>query len=269
MQAVGSGLQSGRRVRLTLHPAAADSGILFRRVDLPDTPAVRAIRDNLIDDPSSTALGRDGVLATGVEHLLAAFSGFGIDNVRVDLDAAEMPVLDGGAGLYAYLIQSAGLAQQPAAKRFLRVRRPVAVTDGNQYARLEPFEGFKVSLAIDVQSTSGAVETRSGGIDFAAGGFAQELQRVRALPGVDRELAVDTTEERVEQFLRHRVMSVIGDLYLLGRSLIGAFSGRGAGHALNRRLLAELSAQPSAWEEIVFEQEALNPISYISSTREI
>ena len=278
VQVMGVGLQSGRRVRLTLHPAAVDSGIMFRRIDLPGAPEVGAGRGNLLDDAVSTTLARDGAVVSGVEHLLAAFSGLGIDNVRVDLDAPEVPVLDGGAGLFVYLIQSAGIAQQRAAKRFIRILQKVAVEEGGRRAVLEPFDGFKVTLGIDFESSDGVAETRFAGIDFATASFARELQRLRELPASGHLHAAEAGrdpapggggEDYVEQMLRHRVLNVIADLYLLGRSMIGAFSGHGVGHALNIRLLGELSAQPSAWEEIVFEQESLNPISYVSPVREI
>lgn len=269
VQASGRGLQSGCEVQLTLQPAAVDSGIVFRRVDLQGSPEIKAGRESLLEDFSGTTLGRDGIRVGGVEHLLAAFSGLGIDNARVDVDAPELPLLDGGVGLFLYLLQSAGIAQQAGGKRFIRILSPVAVEQDGRHASLEPFDGFKISLGVDVESSSGVVETRFAGIDFASPAMLRELwmSGSHAPGGAGLSVAGEGVHDHVEQVLRQRVLDVIGDLYLLGRSMIGAFSGHGAGHALNNRLLGELLAQPSAWEEIIFEQDALNPISYLGPAR--
>lgn len=263
VQVDGSGLHGNRPVRLTLQPAEADSGVVLCRTDLRPVAEIRVCLEHLLTDSVPVTLGRDGVRVSGVGQLLTALSCLGIDNARVELDGPELPLLDGEAGFIVRLIQSAGVERQPAGKRFIRVLRRVSVSDEDRFAQLEPFDGFSISLGMDFEVSAGRVETCYSEIDFASGSLADALsaaaRSVAEAGGENR--TVDA--EHAATVLRHRALNVIGDLYLLGRTLVGAFTGYGAGHALNIRLLEQIRAQPSAWEEISFEQEALNPISYL------
>jgi len=287
IRATGVGLHTGDKVYLTLRPAAPDTGIVFRRVDLEEPVEIQAKAENVGDTLLSTTLVQDGVRVATVEHLLSAFAGLGIDNAYVDVSAPEVPIMDGSAGPFVFLIQSAGVEEQKAAKRFIRILKPVEVSDGDKTARFEPFDGFKVSFGIDFDHPVIGEDTKRAEIDFSSTSFVREVSRARtfgflrdiemlrernlALGGsMDNAIVVD--DFRVlnddglryeDEFVKHKILDAIGDLYLLGHSLVGAFSGYKSGHALNNRLLKALIAQPDAWEEVVFDDADSAPISYM------
>ncbi len=289
IRATGVGLHTGEKVYLTLRPAPADTGIVFRRVDLSEPVEIPAIAANVGDTRLSTTLEKDGVRISTVEHLLSAFAGLGIDNAYVDVSAPEVPIMDGSAGPFVFLIQSAGVEEQNRPKKFIRILERVEVRDGDKYARFEPFEGFKVSFGIDFDHPVFTEDTQFASIDFSSTSFVKEVSRARtfgflreiemlrarnlALGGsMDNAIVVDDyrvlNEDGLryeDEFVKHKILDAIGDLYLLGHSLIGAFYGYKSGHALNNKLLNKLVATPSAWEEVVFDDEdALAPISYIA-----
>jgi len=288
IRATGVGLHTGDKVYLTLRPAAPDTGIVFRRVDLTDPVAIRACPENVGDTRLSTTLVKEDVRISTVEHLLSAFAGLGIDNAYVDVSAPEVPIMDGSAGPFVFLIQSAGVEEQNRPKRFVRIKRPVVVRDGEKYAAFEPYEGFKVEFAIDFDHPAFASRAKSASVDFSTTSFVKEVSRARtfgflrdiealrqqnlALGGsMDNAVVVDDyrvlNDEGLryeDEFVRHKILDAIGDLYLLGHSLIGAFRGYKSGHALNNRLLRALVAEQSAWEEVTFEDEAeRSPIDYM------
>ncbi|MDX1653897.1 MAG: UDP-3-O-acyl-N-acetylglucosamine deacetylase [Candidatus Competibacteraceae bacterium] len=287
IRATGIGLHSGEKVYLTLRPAAADSGIVFRRVDLPKPVEIRAAPQNVGDTQLSTSLVREGVRIATIEHLLSAFAGLGIDNAFVDVSAAEVPIMDGSAGPFVFLIQSAGIEEQNAPKRFIRIKHPVQVEDGDKWARFEPFNGFKVGFTIDFDHPLFKNRHQHAEVDFSTTSFVKEVSRARTF-GFMRDIeylrerhlalggslsnAVVVDDYRVlnedglryeDEFVRHKILDAIGDLYLLGHSLIGAFSGYKSGHALNNRLLRALISQRDAWEEVTFGDGRPAPISYL------
>ncbi len=276
IRATGVGLHTGEKVYLTLRPAAPDTGIVFRRTDLAQPVDIPATPLNVGDTQLSTTLIKDGVRISTVEHLLSAFAGLGIDNAYVDVSAAEVPIMDGSAGPFVFLIQSAGIEEQNRAKRFVRIKRPVRVEDGDKYALFEPYDGFKVDFVIDFDHPAFASRTRRATVDLSATSFVKEVSRARtfgflrdiealrqqnlAMGGsLDNAVVVDDyrvlNEEGLryeDEFVRHKILDAIGDLYLLGHSLIGAFHGYKSGHALNNQLLRALVATPDAWEEVCF-----------------
>ena len=287
IRATGVGLHTGEKVYLTLRPAAADTGIVFRRVDLEQPVDIRAHPDNVGDTRLSTTLVQDGVKISTVEHLLSAFAGLGIDNAYVDVSAPEVPIMDGSAGPFVFLIQSAGVEEQNAPKKFIRIKRPIDVKEGDKYARFEPFEGFKVSFSIDFDHPVFSGRKQSATVDFSSTSFVKEVSRARtfgfirdiemlrqanlALGGsMDNAIVVD--DYRIlnddglryeDEFVKHKILDAIGDLYLLGHSLIGSFVGRKSGHALNNKLLKALLAERSAWEEVTFDESDPVPITYM------
>jgi UDP-3-O-[3-hydroxymyristoyl] N-acetylglucosamine deacetylase len=287
IRATGVGLHTGEKVYLTLRPAVPDTGIVFRRVDLDSPVDIPAKAENVGDTRLSTTLVKDGARISTVEHLLSAFAGLGIDNAYVDVSAPEVPIMDGSAGPFVFLIQSAGVEEQNIVKRFIRIKRPVEVTEGDKIARFEPFNGFKVSFGIDFDHPAMASDSRRSEIDFSSTSFVKEVSRARtfgflrdiemlrdsglALGGsMDNAIVVDDfrvlNEDGLryeDEFVKHKILDAIGDLYLLGHSLIGAFSGYKSGHELNNRLLKALIAQPDAWEEVTFDDAEQAPISYM------
>jgi len=287
IRATGVGLHTGEKVYLTLRPAAPDTGVVFRRVDLESPVDIPAKAENVGDTRLSTTLVKDGVRISTVEHLLSAFAGLGIDNAYVDVSAPEVPIMDGSAGPFVFLIQSAGVEEQNVAKRFMRIKRMVEVREGDKVARFEPFNGFKVSFGIDFDHPAMSDESRRSEIDFSSTSFVKEVSRARtfgflrdiemlrenglALGGsMDNAIVVDDyrvlNEDGLryeDEFVKHKILDAIGDLYLLGHSLIGAFSGYKSGHELNNRLLKALIAQPEAWEEVTFDDADELPISYM------
>jgi len=286
IKATGVGLHSGEKVYLTLRPAAIDTGIIFRRVDLDHVVEIPARAEYVGDTTLSTTLIRDGVRISTVEHLLSAMAGMGIDNAYVDISAPEVPIMDGSAGPFVFLLQSAGIIEQNAAKRFIRIKRSVYVEDGDKWARFEPYDGFKVSFMIDFDHPVINRGEQYAEIDFSSTSFVREVSRARTFGfmnqlehlrannlalGGSQENAIVMDQYRIlnedglrydDEFVKHKILDAIGDLYLLGCSLIGAFSAHKAGHALNNKLLRALLAEQDAWEEISFADEGLSPISF-------
>ncbi len=286
IRATGVGLHTGEKVYLTLLPAAPDTGIVFRRVDLDEPVEIRAHPENVGDTQLSTCLVKDDVRVSTVEHLLSAMAGLGIDNAIVELSAPEVPIMDGSAGPFVFLIQSAGIQEQDAPKRFIRIKKPIRVEDGDRWVDFEPFDGFKVSFAIEFDHPVFKEGEQKASVDFSSTCFVKEVSRARtfgfmreiealqqrklALGGsLDNAIVVDDyrilNEDGLryrDEFVKHKILDAIGDLYLLGHSLIGAFSGFKSGHALNNQLLRTLLSDASAWEEVTFEQDEPAPISF-------
>jgi len=287
IRATGVGLHTGDKVYLTLRPAPVDAGIIFRRVDLDPPVEVRAKAENVGDTTLSSTLTDGNVRISTVEHLLSAMAGLGIDNAYVDLSAAEVPIMDGSAGPFVFLIQSAGIVEQEAPKRFIRIKKPVRVEEDDKWVQFEPFNGFKVSLSIDFDHPVFSGRSQLSEIDFSTTSFVKEVSRARtfgfmsqleelrtrnlALGGsLDNAIVVDDyrilNEDGLryeDEFVKHKVLDAIGDLYLLGYSLIGAFSGHKSGHAMNNLLLRTLLANEDAWELVTFEDPKEAPISYM------
>jgi UDP-3-O-[3-hydroxymyristoyl] N-acetylglucosamine deacetylase len=278
IRATGVGLHTGEKVYLTLRPAAVDTGIVFRRVDLPDPVEIKAGPYAVGDTRLSSCLVKDGARVGTVEHLMSALSGLGVDNAYVDLTAAEVPIMDGSAGPFVFLIQSAGIEEQKAFKRFIRVNKRVEVRHGDKWVRFDPHNGFKLDLAIDFDHPVLERTKQSLTVDFATTSYVKEVSRARtfgfmqevewmreqglALGGsLDNAIVMD--EYRVlnseglrydDEFVKHKILDAIGDLYLLGHPLIGAFSGYKSGHALNNALLRALLEEQDAWEFVKFER---------------
>lgn len=286
IRATGVGLHTGEKIYLTLRPAAIDTGIVFRRVDL-DVPVDIPARPEYVGDTQlCTTVCRDGTRVSTVEHLLSALAGLGIDNAYIDLSAAEVPIMDGSAGPFVFLIQSAGIEEQNAPKKFVRIKHPVIVEEDDKWVKFEPFDGFKVSFSIDFDHPVFQTHTRTAELDFSTTSFVKEVSRARtfgllkdverlresnlALGGsLDNAIVVDDyrilNEDGLryeDEFVKHKILDAVGDLYLLGHSLIGAFSGYKSGHALNNRLLRALIADEDAWEIVTFEDTDNLPIAY-------
>ena len=286
IRATGVGLHSGEKVFLTLKPAPANTGIVFRRVDLDPVVEVEAKAEYVGETMLSTTLVKDGVRVATVEHLMSAMAGLGLDNCYVELSAAEVPIMDGSAGPFVFLLQSAGIAEQDAAKRFTRIKREVTVEEDGKWATFTPFEGFKVSFTIEFNHPVFEGRSQNATVDFSSTSFVKEVSRARtfgfmrdiedlrsmnlALGGsVDNAIVVDDyrilNEDGLrydDEFVRHKMLDAIGDLYLMGSSLIGEFRGFKSGHDLNNKLLRRLIAEEDAWEVVTFDDEAKAPISY-------
>lgn len=286
IRATGVGLHSGEMVYLTLRPAAPNTGIIFRRVDLDPVVEIEAKAVNVGETALSTTLVQHGQKVSTVEHLLSALAGLGIDNAYIDLNAAEVPIMDGSAGPFVFLVQSAGIEEQNVAKQFIRIKKSVMLEDGDKWAKFEPFEGFKVSFTIDFEHPAFTGRPQQVDVDFSSTSFVREVSRARtfgfmkdieklremnlALGGsMDNAIVVDDfrvlNEDGLryeDEFVRHKVLDAIGDLYLLGHSLIGAFVGHKSGHEVNNRLLRKLLAQEDAWELVSFEEDKDAPILF-------
>ena len=278
IRATGVGLHTGAKVYMTLRPAPPNSGIIFRRVDLARPVEIKATPHAVGDTRLSSCLERDDVRISTVEHLMSAFAGLGIDNAYVDLSAPEVPIMDGSAAPFVFLLQSAGIEAQSAPKKFIRVLNPVRVEEGTKWVQLEPHNGFKLSLSIDFDHPLFDKMRKSVSVDFSDTSYIKEVSRARtfgfmqdvetmrgqglALGGsLDNAIVMD--EYRVlntdglryeDEFVKHKVLDAIGDLYLLGHPLIGAFSGQKSGHALNNQLLRRLLEDRAAWEFASFER---------------
>ena len=283
ISAAGVGLHTGQKVRVTLRPAPADTGVVFRRIDLA-TPVDIAARAELVGETRlSSCLVHNGVKVYTVEHLMSALGGLGVDNIYVDLDASELPIMDGSASPFVLLIQQAGIVEQGAPKRFLRVTRRVEVSEGDKWARLEPYEGYKLSFSIDFRHPVIERSTQSVEVNFAETSYLKEIARARTFGfmhevedlrdsglalggGLDNAVVLD--EYRVlnaeglrfaDEFIRHKILDAIGDLYLLGRPLLGAFFAHKSGHALNNRLLRAVLTQADALQMVSFERAEETP----------
>jgi UDP-3-O-[3-hydroxymyristoyl] N-acetylglucosamine deacetylase len=278
IRASGVGLHTGQKVRIALRPAPPDTGVVFRRIDLASPVDLPARADLVGEARLASTLVKGEVKVHTVEHLMSALSGLGVDNVFVDIDAAELPIMDGSASPFALLIQQAGIEEQAAPKRFLRVRKTVEVKDGDKWARLEPHQGFKLSFSIDFRHPVIDRSTQSVTVDFAETSYLKEIARARTFGfmhevedlkgsgfalggGLDNAVVLD--EQGVlnaeglrfaDEFIRHKLLDAIGDLYLLGRPLLGAFTAHKSGHALNNRLVRTALAEPGVLETVVFER---------------
>lgn len=287
IRATGIGLHTGQKVYLTLRPAAVDTGIIFRRVDLSGDNEVKAAPTNVGDTQLATTLIKGDVRVSTVEHLLSAFAGLGIDNAYVDLSASEVPIMDGSAGPFVFLIQSAGIEEQNVAKRFIRIKKKVRVEQPGKWAEFYPFNGFKVGFSIAFNHPLFDSGEQKAELDFSTTSFVKEVSRARtfgfmsdieqlrekhlALGGsIDNAIIMDDyrilNEDGLrypDEFVKHKILDAIGDLYLLGKSLVGGFNGYKSGHALNNLLLRELLSQEDAWEEIVYDDDETAPVSYL------
>lgn len=283
VRATGVGLHTGEKVQMTVRPAPPDTGIVFRRVDLPSPADIPAGPYAVHDTRLSSCLEKDGARVATVEHLMSALAGLGIDNVYVDLTSAEVPIMDGSAGPFVFLFQSAGVEEQPAPKRFIRVREPVEVRHGDKWARLDPYDGFRLEFSIDFKHPAFDASGNRVVVDFAETSYVKEVSRARtfgfmhevesmrsqglALGGsLDNAIVMD--EYRIlnadglrydDEFVKHKVLDAIGDLYLLGHPLIGSFVAHKSGHALNNALLRRLLEESRAWEYATFDEASQAP----------
>lgn len=287
IKATGITLHGGERAEIILCPAPANAGIHFRRIDLDPIVEIPALAQNVGDTTLSTTLVKGNTRVSTVEHILSAFAGLGIDNAYVDVTASEIPIMDGSAGPFVFLIQSAGIEEQNAAKRFIRIKRKIKLRDGDKWASFEPFNGFKVNFTIDFDHPLFKSHTKSATFDFSSISYVKEVSRARTFgfmadferlqamnlargASLDNAIAIDDYRVLNEdglryenEFVKHKILDAVGDLYLLGSSLVGSFSGYKSGHALNNKLLRKLLIQQDAWEFVTFEDTKAAPISYV------
>jgi UDP-3-O-[3-hydroxymyristoyl] N-acetylglucosamine deacetylase len=279
IRSTGVGLHTGARVELTLRPAQPDTGIVFHRVDLPTPVAIPALAGNVGDTRLSSSLALSGATISTVEHLMSAIAGLGIDNLHVDVAGPELPIMDGSAGPFVYLLQSAGIVEQTKPKKYLRVRAPVELRDGDKWARFEPFFGFKLDFTIDFPHPIFGTESRHVAVDFAHHSYVKEVARARTFAfmqdveamrsaglalGGSLQNAIVIDETRVlnaeglrydNEFVKHKVLDAIGDLYLLGHPLIGQYTAYKPGHALNNLLARALLARSDAFDLVAFDTD--------------
>jgi len=287
------GLHTGEKVYLTLRPAEANTGIKFRRVDLAQPVTIDATPENVGETVLSTTLVSGDVKISTVEHLLSALAGLGIDNAIIDVSAAEVPIMDGSAGPFVFLLQSAGVEEQDSPKQYIRIKRSIRVEEGDKWAAFEPFEGFKVTFTIDFEHPAFDEHVKTATMDFSSTTFVKEVSRARtfgfmkdiemlrknnlALGGsLDNAIVVDDDKvlnedglRSADEFVKHKILDAIGDLYLLGYSLIGEFTGYKSGHGLNNKLLRTLLNNKDAWEMVTFEKEEDAPISFMRSAQSV
>lgn len=289
-KAVGVGLHGGQRVELTLRPAAPDTGIVFRRVDLPEPVDIPVTAESVTDTRLASTISNGGVKVNTIEHLMSACAGLGLDNLYIDITAEEVPILDGSSASFVYLLQSAGIALQNKAKRFIRVKKPVEVREGEgrnlKWARLDPFHGYKLAFEIEfdhpaVNATGQRVE-----FDMGSGRYAREIARARTFGftrdvemmrsrglglggGLDNAIVMDDVKvlnadglRYSDEFVKHKILDAIGDLYIVGKPLLAAYSAFRSGHAMNNQLLRALLAQPDAYEVVSFEHEREAPLGF-------
>lgn len=287
IKATGITLHGGERAEVTLRPAPPNTGIIFQRTDLKDVVGIPALAQNVGDTTLSTCLVKDNVRVSTVEHLLSALAGLGIDNAYIDVTAAEIPIMDGSAAPFVFLIQSAGIKEQNVPKKFIRIKRKVKVKDGDKWACFEPFEGFKVTFTIEFDHPVFQMHSKTATLDFSSTSYVKEVSRARTFgfkadfeklramnlargASLDNAIAIDDyrvlNEDGLryeDEFVKHKILDAVGDLYLLGSSLIGAFNGHKSGHALNNKLLCKLLSMQDAWEFVTYEDIATAPISYL------
>lgn len=287
IRATGVGLHTGEKVYLTLRPAQPNTGIIFRRVDLDPVVDVPATSENVSDTRMSTTIEKDGTQISTVEHLMSAFAGLGIDNAYVDLTAPEVPIMDGSAGPFVFLIQSAGIEEQNVAKKFIRIKKTVELEDGDKWVRFDPFDGFKVSFKIDFDHPIFQSSSQQASVDFSTTSFVKEVSRARTFGflqdletlrenglarggSLDNAIVMDgyhiLNEDGLryeDEFVKHKVLDAIGDLYLLGHPLIGAFSAYKSGHSLNNQLLRAIVADSDAWELVSYDDGEDAPITFV------
>ncbi len=290
IQATGVGIHSGEKVYITLRPAPVNAGIVFRRTDFSEAIEIPAKVDFVEGTTLCTSLVKNQIKVATVEHLMSAFAGLGIDNAYVDVTASELPIMDGSSAPFVFLIQSAGILEQNAPKKFIRIKQAIEVTDGEKYARLEPYEGFKVSFTINFSHPVFRGRPQTATFDFSMTSYVREISRARTFGfmsdyeklrelglakggSLDNTLVVD--DYRIlnadglryeDEFVKHKMLDAVGDLYLLGYNLIGSFEGYKSGHALNNSLSLELLKQKESWEYVTFEDEsATSPVNYFAS----
>jgi UDP-3-O-[3-hydroxymyristoyl] N-acetylglucosamine deacetylase len=286
IRATGVGLHSGEKVYLTLRPAPVDTGIVFRRVDLQPVVEIAARADYVTETMLCTGLSHDGGKAMTVEHLMSALAGLGVDNIYIDLSAPEVPIMDGSSGPFVFLLQSAGIVEQRAPKRFIRILKPVEVRDGDKIARFEPYDGFRLGFTVEFDHPAIPASRSRAVVEFSTENYIREVSRARTF-GFMRDLefmrernlglggsmdnAIVLDEFRVlnddglryaDEFVRHKILDAVGDLYLAGHPILGAYEGFKSGHALNNTLVRALLAEQSAWEEVVFERDEPVPVVF-------
>jgi UDP-3-O-[3-hydroxymyristoyl] N-acetylglucosamine deacetylase len=289
-RATGVGLHSGARVELTLRPAAADTGVVFRRVDLPQPVDIPVSAEAVSDTRLASTISKDGAKVLTVEHLMSALAGLGIDNCYVDISAEEVPILDGSSASFVYLLQSAGVVLQPAPKRFIRVLKPIEVREGEgrnlKWARLEPYHGYKLGFEIEfshpaVNATGQRVTFDYGTHEYARDiarartfGFTRDVEMMRANGlalggGLDNAIVMDDVKvlnadglRFNDEFVKHKILDAMGDLYLLGKPMLASYTAYRSGHAMNNQLLRALLAQPEAFEVVSFEDESEAPTGF-------
>jgi UDP-3-O-[3-hydroxymyristoyl] N-acetylglucosamine deacetylase len=286
IRATGVGLHSGRKVFMTLRPAAPNTGIVFRRTDLEPPVEIRAEAHRVGETTLGTTLLDGDVRVATVEHLMSALAGLGIDNCYVDLSAPEVPIMDGSAGPFVFLLQSAGIEEQGAPKKLIRIRKPVRIEQDDKWVEFRPFNGFKVNLEIAFDHPVFKKHAQRASIDFSTTSFLREVSRARTFGfmrdietlrannltlGGSMDNAIVLDDYRIlnedglrydDEFVKHKILDAIGDLYLLGHSLVGEFSGYRSGHELNNLLLRRLLEDETAWEAVTFEDRRKAPISY-------
>ena len=279
IQATGVGLHSGNKVFITLHPAPKNTGVIFRRTDLDPVVEIPATYENVCDTLLCTSLQHQGAKVATVEHLLSALAGLGIDNAYIDVNAAEIPIMDGSAAPFVFLIQSAGIREQNAPKRYIRILKPIRVEEQGKYVQFLPYNGYKIAFTIDFDHPVFNDKPQMAMFDFSATSYVKEVCRARTFgflsdyeklrecdlaKGGSLDNAVVVDDYRVlnedglrfeDEFVKHKVLDAIGDLYLLGSNLIGAFEGFKSGHGLNNKLLRELMVRQDAWEYTHFDEE--------------
>ena len=290
MRATGIGLHTGEKVYLTLRPAPPNTGIVFRRVDLSPEVTISANPGNVTDTRMSTTVETDGTRVSTVEHLMSAFAGLGIDNACVDLTAPEVPIMDGSAAPFVFLIKSAGIIEQNEPKRFLRVKKSVQIEDGDKWARFDPFDGFEVSFTINFDHPIFKNSRQHAIINFSTTSFVKEVSRARTFGfmrdlemlrgnglaqgvNLDNTVALDQFQvvnedglRYTDEFVKHKVLDAIGDLYLLGYPLIGSYQAYKSGHALNNKALRKLVENKNAWELLTFDDPEQSPIVFAQTT---
>ena len=277
--ATGVGLHSGEPVTLSIRPAPENHGIVFRRADLPAPNTIPARPEWVNDTRLSTTLVDGGVRVGTVEHLMSAFAALGLDNLLVEIDAPEIPIMDGSAAPFIFLMREAGIVEQFAAKRFIRIKRPVEYRHGDKWVRLTPHEGFRIELSIDFAHPAFSRSSQTAVLDFAEMSFLEEISRARTFGfmhevefmrehglglggSLDNAIVLDEADvlnagglRYGDEFVRHKVLDAVGDLYMVGAPIIGAFAGFKSGHALNNQLLRQLLADPAAYEWVTFEHQ--------------
>ncbi|MBI5861611.1 MAG: UDP-3-O-acyl-N-acetylglucosamine deacetylase [Rhodocyclales bacterium] len=287
VRTTGVGLHSGAKVLLVLRPAQPDTGIVFHRIDLDPPVDIKADPFAVGDTRMASCLEKNGARVSTVEHLMSALAGLGIDNIHVDIDAAELPIMDGSAAPFVFLLQSAGIEEQNAAKKFLRVKKTVEVKEGDKWARLSPYDGFSLDFSIVFSHPAVAQTDSRAHIDFADQSYLREVARARTFGfmqdvevlreqglalGGSLENAIVMDEYRVlnsdglryaDEFVKHKILDAVGDLYLAGHPLLAAFSAHKSGHALNNQLLRALLADASAWEVVSFQRTEDAPAAVV------
>jgi UDP-3-O-[3-hydroxymyristoyl] N-acetylglucosamine deacetylase len=286
----GVGLHNGEKVKLTLRPAAIDTGIVFRRTDLPGMPEIQATPDAVSDTRMCSALEKNGARVATVEHLMSALAGLGVDNIVVELDASEIPIMDGSSGPFIFLLQSAGIIEQAAAKKFMRIKKNVEIIEEDKWAKFEPYHGFKMDFTIDFAHPVFEGSGNNVKIDFADNSYIAEISRARTFGfmheveylranglarGGSLDNAIVLDEFRVlntdglryeDEFAKHKVLDAIGDLYMLGHPLLGSFTAYKSGHGLNNKLIRALLADSNAWEYVTFNDINEAPLGFKEQT---